>query len=110
MNVPIDHEAGGGSVRQHYGRDPRFSSLINWAWAAIGSLAVIVGIGVYNKLSSINDTLITAVGDIKNQAQQTADLKDEVRDLRNAQGAMQRQVDSLEGKTLRGIQEMSRVR
>lgn len=88
--------------------DSGFSSLIRWAWAAIGSVAVMVGVGVYNKLSSINDTLITAVSDIKNQGTQVSELKSEVRDLRNAQGQLQRQVDSLEGKTLRGIEEVKR--
>lgn len=98
-------------------RDNRLSGLIRWVWAVIGSVAVMVGLGVYNKLSSINDTLITAVGDIKNQAAQTADLKSEVRDLRHANSQLQRQVDglsgkleSLEGKTLRGIEEMKHGR
>lgn len=97
--------------------DARVSKFLGWAWATIGSLAVLVGIGVYDKLSALNDTLLTAVSDIRNQAAQTADLKVEVRDLRTAQQSMQRQVDSLggkvdslEGKTLRGIQEATRGR
>lgn len=102
-------EGDHGDLTQKIGRgDPRVTSFINWVWAAIGSFAVMVGYGVYNKLSSINDTLIQAVSDIKNQGAQVADLKGEVRDLRNAQTSMQRQIDSLEGKTLRGIEEMKR--
>jgi hypothetical protein len=100
-------KSGGGHVEMH---DARFSSLIKWVWAALGGVAVLIGLGVYSKLSSINDTLIAAVSDIKNQGAQVAELKIEVRDLRGAQGAMQRQVDSLEGKTLRGIEEMKRER
>lgn len=89
-------------------RDPRFSSLIKWVWTALGALALIIGVGMYNKLSAMNDSLITVVSKLENQGTQVADLKNDVRDLRNAQNQMQRQVDSLEGKTLRGIQEMKR--
>jgi hypothetical protein len=90
--------------------DARVSKFLGWAWATIGALAVMVGIGVYTKLSELNDTLIGAVADIRYQAVQTSELKTEVRELRNAQIATQRQVDSLEGKTLRGIQEAGRGR
>lgn len=89
-------------------RDPQFRGLVSWAWVAIGGIAVAVGWGVYDKLSSINETLIVAVADIRNQGTQVAELKTEVRDLRNAQNSLQRQVDSLDGKTMRGIEELKR--
>lgn len=102
--------SGGASSGDSYTQDPRFSLLLKWVWAALGALALLIGVGVYNKLAQINDTLIGAVSDIKNQGNQVAELKVEVRDLRNSQGTMQRQIDSLEGKTLRGFQEAQRGR
>lgn len=101
-------DSGGG--RTGGSRDPRFTALLRWAWAAIGSGAVLIGWGVYNKLSTISDTLIVATSDIKNQGNQMAEMKVEVRDLRASQASMQRQIDSLEGKTLRGFEEASRGR
>lgn len=88
--------------------DLRFSALLKWVWAFIGMVAVGFIFGGYNKLSLISDTLIVATTDIKNQNMQVAELKVEVRDLRTSQSSMQRQIDSLEGKTLRGFEEAQR--
>jgi hypothetical protein len=98
----------GGLTQKIGNREPKFTAFVSWVWATIGGIAIMVGIGVYNKLSEISDTLILAVADIKNQGTQVAELKVEVRDLRNTQGQMQRQLDSLEGKTMRGIEEIKR--
>lgn len=101
---------GDGDLMQKIGRghDPRLSGAIRWVWATLGSFAILIGVGMYKKLSDMSDTLISVAAKLENQGNQVADLKADVRDLRAAQGQLQRQVDSLEGKTLRGIEEMKR--
>ena len=109
--IDMQRQAMGGGLNQRIGgngRDPRFTSLIGWAWLALGGVAIAVGWGVYDKLSSINDTLISAVADIKNQGTQVAELKSEVRELRASQTSLQRQVDGLDGRMQRGIEEITR--
>ncbi len=88
--------------------DPRVSSLINWVWASLGAIAIIVSIGGYNKLSSINDTLILAVSKLETQGGQINELRAEVTKQRDEIQALRSQVYMLEGKTLRGIQEAVR--
>lgn len=100
-----------GNLSQRIGaKDPRFSSLINWAWAAIGTIGLMIGVGVYTKLSELNDTLIRAVSQIETQGDQIKELKAEQLETRRQLDALRMQVGSLEGKTLRGIQEMQRGR
>lgn len=104
---------GEGAMTQKIGRgpfDPRVSKLLGWVWAGLGTIALYIGQGIYQKLNNISDTLIVAVTNIKTQGDQIADLKAEVRELRTEQTALQRQVDSLQGTTLRGIQEAARAR
>ena len=90
------------------GSDPRMSSLINWVWASLGAVGLLIGIGVYNKLSDMNDTLIRAVSKIENQGDEIKDLRSEVAHQRDELAALRTQVTMLEGKTLRGIQEAVR--
>lgn len=97
----------GASVTQSYG-DKRVTSLINWVWASLGAMALLVGIGVYNKLSELNNTVIRAVASIENQRDQIQDLKTEQKEIRRDMEALRSQLSSLEGKTLRGIQELGR--
>lgn len=100
-------EDGGASIRI---RDPRVTGLINWVWATLGGVGLLIGIGVYNKLSEMNDTLIRAVAKIDTQGTQISDLRTEVGKQRDELSALRAQVYTLEGRTLRGIAEASRVR
>lgn len=99
-------EDGGASILVN--RDPRLSTLINWVWATLGGIGLIIGIGVYNKLSEMNDTLIRAVAKIDTQGSQIGELKAELYRQRDEIGALRNQVYVLEGKTLRGIAEAAR--
>lgn len=90
--------------------DPRLSSLINWVWASLGAIGIIVGVGIYNKISSMNDTLIIAVAKLESQAQQINDIRGELSRQRDEIGALRSQVSQIEGRTLRGIQEAVRAR
>lgn len=89
-------------------RDPRLSSVISWVWATLGAVGLLIGVGVYNKLSSMNDTLIVAVSKIENQGSQINEVRVEQARLRDEITSLRSQVFMLEGKTLRGIQEASR--
>lgn len=90
--------------------DARVSNFLGWAWATIGSLAVLVGLGVYHKLSELNDTLIRAVSQIENQGDQINDIKGQLSEQRKDIESLRAQMYSMEGKTLRGIQESTRGR
>lgn len=89
-------------------RDPRVTAVLNWVWTSIGGLALLIGIGMYNKLSDMNDTLIRAVSKLEVQGTQINDLRVEVANQRNEIQALRSQVSMIEGKTLRGIQEAVR--
>lgn len=89
-------------------KDPRMSSLINWVWASLGAIGILIGIGVYTKLSNMNDTLILAVSKLENQAQQIADIRSELSRQRDEISALRSQVAQIEGRTLRSIQEATR--
>lgn len=91
-------------------RDPRVTAVLNWVWTSIGGLALLIGIGMYNKLSDMNDTLIRAVSKLEVQGTQINDLRVEVANQRNEIQALRSQVSMIEGKTLRGIQEAARGR
>ena len=96
----------GASITQTH--DPRFSGLIKWVWPTLGGLGLLIGIGVYNKLSQMSDTLIVVASKIENQGGQITDLRAEVSKQRDELAALRSQVYMLEGKTLRGIQEAAR--
>lgn len=110
----IDEQAeeirkGRGSGGAHMEvRDSRVTSFINWVWATLGAVGIIIGLGVYTKLSDMNDTLILAVSKIETQGDQIKDLRAEVSKQRDEIGALRAQVNMIEGKTLRGIQEAMR--
>lgn len=91
-------------------KDPRLTSAINYLWATLGSIGLMIGIGVYNKLSEMNDTLIRAVSKLEVQGSQINALSLEVSKQRDELASMRSQVSMIEGKTLRGIQESSRAR
>jgi len=103
----MSSESGGASVRVY---DPRINSLINWVWATLGSIGILIGIGVYNKLAAMNDTLLIAVSKIENQGSQIADLRNELSKQRDEIAGLRSQVYTLEGRTLRGIAEAARAR
>lgn len=107
MNAPID--ASRSSATQSVS-DPRVTSAINYVWAGLGTIGLAIGIGVYNKLSEMNDTLIRAVSKLEVQGVQINELRTEVAKQRDELAAMRSQVYMLEGKTLRGIREMGRDR
>jgi hypothetical protein len=88
--------------------DPRLSAGIKWLWTTFGALALLIGMGTYNKLSDMNDTLIKAVSKLETQGSQISDLRVEVSKQRDEIQALRSQVFMLEGKTLRGIAEASR--
>ncbi len=98
-------EIGGARVEI---RDGRVTSVVNWVFTALGALGLMVGVGVYNKLSEMNDTLIRAVVKIDTQADQIKEIKTQLNDQQGDIEQLRAQVLSLEGKTLRGIQEMRR--
>jgi hypothetical protein len=89
-------------------RDGRVTSFINYIWAAFGGLGLMIGVGVNNKLSNMNDTLIFAVSKLQTQGDQIIELRAEAHKQRDEMTALRNQVYMLEGKTLRGIQEMAR--
>lgn len=91
-------------------RDPRVSAVLNWIWTALGGLALLIGIGMYNKLSDMNDTLIRAVSKLEVQGTQINELRAEVSNQRNEIQALRSQVSMIEGRALRSIQEASRGR
>lgn len=95
----------GASITQH---DPRFSGLIRWVWATLGGVGLLVSIGMYNKLSTMSDTLIVVASKLETQGGQISDLRAEVAKQRDEVAALRSQVYMLEGKTLRGIQEAAR--
>ncbi len=88
--------------------DPRLSAGIKWLWTTFGAIALLIGIGTYNKLSDMNDTLIKAVSKLETQGGQIADLRTEVAKQRDEIAALRSQVYMLEGKTLRGLAEAGR--
>lgn len=96
----------GGAVMEV--RDPRVSSIINWVWTALGGLALLIGVGMYNKLSSMNDTLLVAVSKLETQGNQINDLRAEMLELRKDNATMRTQIAVIEGKVQRGIQEFVR--
>lgn len=100
-------KGGGGGARISM-RDGRVSALINWIWAALGSVALLIGIGVYNKLSDLNDTIIRAVVQIENQSNEIKEIKSQQAEMRKDMDSLRAQMYSLEGKTLRGIEGISR--
>jgi hypothetical protein len=91
-------------------KDPRVSAALSWVWTAIGGLALMIGIGMYNKLSDMNDTLIRAVSKLEVQGTQINDLRAEMANQRNEIQALRSQVSMIEGRALRGIQEAARGR
>lgn len=97
-----------GAVTQKIFHDPRFSKLLGWVWATLGAVALIIGLGVYTKLSELNDTLIRAVSQIENQGDQIKDIKAQLNEQKRDIEALRAQVYSLEGKTLRGIEQAGR--
>ncbi len=96
-----NRESGGASITVE---DVRVSKAIAWVWAAIGSLALLVGVGVYTKLADLNDTLIRAVVQIENQGNQIREIKGQLAEQQRDIDALRVQMYSLEGKTLRGIE------
>lgn len=92
---------------QTIGYDPRMSAGIKWLWTTFGAMALLIGMGTYNKLSDMNDTLIKAVSKLETQGGQIIDLRNEVSKQRDEIAALRSQVYMLEGKTLRGIAEAS---
>ncbi len=96
----------GGAVM--HTQDRRMTSLINWVWASLGAIGILIGLGVYTKLSDMNDTLIRAVSKLEVQGSQINELRSEVSKQRDEISALRSQVYMLEGKTLRGIQEAVR--
>jgi hypothetical protein len=89
-------------------RDPRVSAVLSWVWTALGALALLIGVGMYNKLSNMNDTLLVAVSKLEAQGNQINDMRAEMSKQRDEMTALRSQVFMLEGKTLRGIQEATR--
>lgn len=100
-------DTGGASITVS---DPRLSAGIKWLWTTFGALALLIGMGTYNKLSDMNDTLIKAVSKLETQGGQIEDLRTEVSKQRDEIAALRSQVYMLEGKTLRGLMEPQRVR
>lgn len=98
----------GGSTTSIRMEDRRMTSFINWVWAALGAVGVTIGLGVYNKLSNMNDTLILAVSKLETQGSQISDLRMDVARQRDEMSALRAQVSMIEGKTLRGIQDATR--
>lgn len=98
---------GGARIRTY---DPRVSKLRDWLIASFGGLGILIGVGVYHKLSDMNDTMIRAVAKIDTQGIQISDLRNEMSKQRDEIASLRAQVYTLEGRTLRGIAEASRVR
>lgn len=96
----------GAVIRQQH--DPRFSAVIGWAWVTIGALALLIGVGMYNKLSSMNDTLLVAVSRLDTQSDQIKEMRAELSKQRDEIAGLRSQVYTLEGRTLRGIAEAAR--
>jgi hypothetical protein len=113
-----DHDEQAEEVRgrgkrgptQTIGYDPRLSSGIKWVWTTFGALALLIGLGTYNKISAMNETLIVAVSKLETQGGQIVDLRVEVAKQRDEIAALRSQVYMLEGKTLRGIAEAAHGR
>lgn len=96
-------DSGGGHI--HESQDPRVSAVLNWVWTALGSIALLIGVGMYNKLSNMNDTLLRAVSKLETQAEQINDLRAEMIELRKDNAGLKTQIAVIEGKVQRGIQE-----
>lgn len=107
MDRQLDDEGAGGTVHIE---DRRLSGAINWLWGTLGVVGIMIGVGVYHKLSELNDTLIRAVAKIDVQGDQITELRGEVSRQRDEIGALRAQVYTLEGRTLRGIAEAGRAR
>ncbi len=112
---PIDEQLSEGRKRgrqsggaRMYNEDHRVTTFLNWVWASLGTIGILIGIGVYNKISAMNDTLLVAVSKLEIQGAQINDLRTEVAKQRDEMSALRSQVYMLEGKTLRGIQEAVR--
>jgi hypothetical protein len=78
---------------------------LNWVWTALGGLALLIGVGMYNKLSNMNDTLLIAVSKLETQGSQIVDLRNDVSKLREENAVLRTQIAVIEGKVQRGIQE-----
>jgi hypothetical protein len=85
--------------------DPRVSAVLNWIWTALGGLALLIGVGMYNKLANMNDTLLIAVSKLETQGSQIVDLRNDVSKLREENAVLRTQIAVIEGKVQRGIQE-----
>jgi hypothetical protein len=94
----------GGGARMNIS-DPRVSAALNWVWTALGGLALLIGVGMYNKLSNMNDTLLIAVSKLETQGSQIVDLRNDVSKLREENAVLRTQIAVIEGKVQRGIQE-----
>jgi hypothetical protein len=96
-------ESGGASMRDT--RDPRLSQLLSWVWTALGGLALLIGVGMYNKLSNMNDTLLVAVSKLEAQGSQINDLRYDMAKLREENASLKTQIAVVQGKMERGIKE-----
>lgn len=96
-------DSGGASMLEV--RDPRVSKALSLVWTGLGSLALLIGAGMYNKLSDMNDTLIKAVSKLETQGNQINDLRTEMTELRKENASLKTQIAVIEGKVQRGIQE-----
>ncbi len=110
LDEQSDDVRGRGGPTQNIGYDPRLSVGIKWLWTTFGAVALLIGMGTYNKLSDMNDTLIKAVSKLETQGGQINDLRTEVAKQRDEIAALRSQVYMLEGKTLRGIAEAANGR
>jgi hypothetical protein len=102
-----EEKSGGASISM---RDGRLTSLISWVWASLGAVGLLIGVGVYNKLADLNDTIIRAVVQIENQSNEIKDIKAQQAEMRKDMESMRNQMYSLEGKTLRGISEIGHAK
>lgn len=96
-------ESGGGSVTDI--QDPRVSAALNWVWTVLGSLALLIGVGMYNKLANMNDTLLVAVSKLETQGNQINDLRAEMGEIRKENASLRTQIAVLEGKAERGFRQ-----
>lgn len=88
--------------------DGRVTAVVQYIWTGLGGLALLIGVGMYNKLADMNDTLIRAVSKLETQGTQINELRIDVSKQRDEIQALRSQVYMLEGKALRGIQESAR--